>query len=67
MCCSPWGRKELDMTEQLNRTELNKGLRARNLKSWRQLPLESLERALRGSRSSRLSTWSLSVDPESRL
>ena len=67
MCCSPWGRKELDMTEQLNRTELNKGLRARNSKSWRQLPLESLERALRGSRSSRLSTWSLSVDPESRL
>ena len=28
-CCSPWGRKESDMTEQLNRTELatliNKG------------------------------------------
>ena len=23
VCCSPWGRKELDMTEQLNRTELN--------------------------------------------
>ena len=22
-CCSPWGRKELDMTEQLNWTELN--------------------------------------------
>ena len=21
-CCSPWGRKELDMTEQLNRTVL---------------------------------------------
>ena len=20
-CCSPWGRKELDMTDQLNRTE----------------------------------------------
>ena len=20
-CCSPWGRKELDMTEQLNQTE----------------------------------------------
>ena len=20
-CCSPWGRKELDMTEHLNRTE----------------------------------------------
>ena len=20
-CCSPWGRKESDMTEQLNRTE----------------------------------------------
>ena len=20
-CCSPWGRKELDMTEQLNRTD----------------------------------------------
>ena len=20
-CCSPWGRKELDTTEQLNRTE----------------------------------------------
>jgi len=23
VCCSPWGRKELDMTEQLNWTELN--------------------------------------------
>ena len=22
-CCSPWGRKDLDMTEQLNWTELN--------------------------------------------
>ena len=22
-CCSPWGRKELDMTERLNCTELN--------------------------------------------
>ena len=22
VCCSPWGRKELDMTERLNRTEL---------------------------------------------
>jgi len=22
-CCSPWGYKELDMTEQLNWTELN--------------------------------------------
>ena len=22
-CCSPWGRKEMDMTEQPNRTELN--------------------------------------------
>ena len=22
MCCSPWGRKELDTMEQLNRTEL---------------------------------------------
>ena len=21
VCCSPWGRKELDMTEKLNRTE----------------------------------------------
>ena len=26
-CCSPWGRKELDMTERLNWTELNLGLR----------------------------------------
>ena len=24
VCCSPWGRKELDMTEQLNWTELNR-------------------------------------------
>ena len=24
-CCDSWGRKELDMTEQLNRTELNCG------------------------------------------
>ena len=23
VCCSPWGRKELDLTEQLNWTELN--------------------------------------------
>ena len=23
MCCSPWGHKELDMTERLDRTELN--------------------------------------------
>ena len=23
VCCSPWGRKESDMTERLNRTELN--------------------------------------------
>ena len=22
VCCSPWGHKELDMTEQLNQTEL---------------------------------------------
>ena len=22
-CCSPWGHKELDTTEQLNSTELN--------------------------------------------
>ena len=22
VCCSPWGHKELDMIEQLNRTEL---------------------------------------------
>ena len=22
-CCSPWGRKELDVTERLNWTELN--------------------------------------------
>ena len=22
-CCSPWGRKDSDMTEQLNLTELN--------------------------------------------
>ena len=22
-CCSPWGHKELNMTEQLNGTELN--------------------------------------------
>ena len=25
VCCSPWGRKELDMTERLNWTELNCG------------------------------------------
>ena len=23
VCCNSWGHKELDMTEQLNRTELN--------------------------------------------
>ena len=23
MCCNSWGRKELDRTERLNRTELN--------------------------------------------
>ena len=26
MCCSPWGRKELDTTEQLNCTELRHNL-----------------------------------------
>ena len=26
MCCGSWGRKELDTIEQLNWTELNKGL-----------------------------------------
>ena len=25
MCCSPWGRKELDMTEQLNSLEISGG------------------------------------------
>ena len=25
-CCSPWGRKELDMTEQLNQTEALQGV-----------------------------------------
>ena len=25
-CCSPWGHKELDMTERLNQTELNRNL-----------------------------------------
>ena len=23
MCCGPWGHKELDVTKQLNQTELN--------------------------------------------
>ena len=23
MCCNPWGRKELDMTEQLNCTDIS--------------------------------------------
>ena len=26
-CCSPWGCKELDMTEQLNLTELKKQMK----------------------------------------
>ena len=26
-CCSPWGGKELDMTEQLNRTDTNQSLK----------------------------------------
>ena len=26
MCCSPWGHKESDTTERLNRTELNGGI-----------------------------------------
>ena len=26
VCCSPWGRKESDTTEQLNWTELNSSL-----------------------------------------
>ena len=29
-CCSPWGHKESDMTEQLNCTELNREME-RNL------------------------------------
>ena len=24
-CCSPWGHKELDMTQQLNNSEIDKG------------------------------------------
>ena len=31
-CCDSWGRKELDMTEQLNRTELNN-------EGWWRIPL----------------------------
>ena len=27
MCCSPWGHKESDTTERLNRTELTEGSR----------------------------------------
>ena len=26
VCCSPWNCKELDMTEQLNRTDLTKAV-----------------------------------------
>ena len=26
MCCSPWGHKESDTTERLNRTKLNGGI-----------------------------------------
>ena len=32
MCCSPWGRKELDTTEWLDWTELNKQLRKETAK-----------------------------------
>ena len=27
VCCSPWGHKELDITEQLKRTEFDKNYR----------------------------------------
>ena len=29
VCCSPWGRKESDTTEELNQTDSNNGLKAR--------------------------------------
>ena len=41
-CCSPWGHKELDTTEQLNRTERRKKYRKRLsmfvLWFWKELP-----------------------------
>ena len=27
VCCTPWGHKELDMAERLNRTELKRNLK----------------------------------------
>ena len=38
--CSPWGRKELDMTERLNWTELNWWQKGKNIQ-WRQ-PLQKI-------------------------
>jgi len=29
VCCNPWGRKELDMTEQLNNNSINGSKRIR--------------------------------------
>ena len=34
-CCDSWGRKESDMTEQLNWTELNIHIRTAEIKWWR--------------------------------
>ena len=37
-CCSPWGHKESDMTEQLNRTELIAQL-VKNLPAMQETPV----------------------------
>ena len=34
MCCSPWGHKELDMTERLNNTIVNKSVKINLARSY---------------------------------
>ena len=39
-CCSPWGHKESDMTEPLNRTEMSQAvLGTRDVKDYKAQPL----------------------------
>ena len=62
MCCSPWGRKELDTTEQLNWTEpsTNLPLLCYWLWEWK-LSRDQRERTIKGGNMDSFSTWSCLV------
>ena len=42
-CCSPWGCKELDMTEQLNGTELNEIFAETSVKCSRMVEMHKMK------------------------